>query len=244
MILTELEATILGVILEGILYGAYMVLLSYTRPEHRNKRGFGGPLILAQVLLFGLCTVSMCLSIPMAYFFVVLDVGAAFKLNFVIIVIFAITDSLAQMILLYRCWMVWGRRWIVVAVPGFLVLMALGGGFAAVGLFAAVDPVNYSLEGARQAYLYLLNPREVYPILGSISNLHQSLSVITAMLIESGLLMFAFQLVLVVLFFMQQPASDLTIFPITQIYGISPTLLNIRVVMGSTYGKTTEKIPP
>ncbi|KAF8870536.1 hypothetical protein BD779DRAFT_534842 [Infundibulicybe gibba] len=266
MILTDLEATILGVILEGILYGAYVVLfILYLALQHRYNRGFGGPVILAQMLLFGLCTVSMCLSMPMAYFYR-RDTwcGVASKLNFGIIVIFTITDSLAQMILLYRCWMVWGRRWVVVAVPGFLVLMALGGGIAALGLFAAADPVNYSLEGAHQAYLcttaaysislvanalitslivikIFLASREVCPDLGS--NLHQSLRVITAMLIESGLLMFAFQLVLVVLFSMQHIAISFIAFPITQICGITTALLNIRVVVGSTYGETTEKIP-
>ncbi|KAF8881444.1 hypothetical protein BD779DRAFT_1011014 [Infundibulicybe gibba] len=85
----------------------------------------------------------------------------------------------------------------------------------------------------------LLTAREVRSVLGSNSD--RSIRLAIAMLIESGLLMFAFQLVFVVLSSRYLVEFDIISNTITQIYGITPTLLNIRVAMGTAYDKTTEK---
>ncbi|KAF8881437.1 hypothetical protein BD779DRAFT_1010904 [Infundibulicybe gibba] len=158
MAFTFADSQALGIILEGILYGAYVVLfILYLTLWRRNNRGFGGPLALAQILLFGLCTLSLCFDISVTYLGNVCPILAcglrslqhntqvpdvesassfitARKLNLGSVSIFAVIDYLAQMILLYRCWIVWDRRWVVVAVPGFLALVTLGGGFALAGL--------------------------------------------------------------------------------------------------------------
>ncbi|KAF8881451.1 hypothetical protein BD779DRAFT_1011370 [Infundibulicybe gibba] len=169
-------------------------------------------------------------------------------------VLFGIIDFLAQMILLYRCWIIWDSRWVVVAVPGFLALLALVGEFALVGLQVspidtmhifiptgiATNSVSLVVNALTTSLIVtkiLLTSREVRPVLGS--NSHRSFRIVVALLIESGLLMFAFQLVYVVLFF--QVPFDIISNSTTQIYGITPTLLNIRVAMGTAYDKTTEK---
>ncbi|KAF8881446.1 hypothetical protein BD779DRAFT_1011319 [Infundibulicybe gibba] len=169
-------------------------------------------------------------------------------------VLFSIIDCLAQIILLYRCWIIWDSRWVVVAVPGFLVFVALVGEFALVGLQnTTVDLVHIfipignatnsvslvvnALTTALIVTKIFLTAREVRPVLGS--NSHRSFRIVTALLIESGLLMFAFQLVFVVLFF--RVPFNIISGATTQIYGITPTLLNIRVAMGTAYDKSTEK---
>ncbi|KAF8868959.1 hypothetical protein BD779DRAFT_1682817 [Infundibulicybe gibba] len=271
MAFTDVDATALGVVLEGIFYGIYMVLfILYLVLLRRNRRVVDGPLALAQILLFVLCTLSLCFDIPAAYFFVVPDVdnpdiadSNTDTLDLGSTVIFTITDYLAQMILLYRCWIIWDRRWAVVAVPGFLALITLGGGFVLVGLFNSplgttdtgdmsrlymlTGITTYSISLVVNALATLLivsrilsTSRRTHPVLDS--NTHQSFRVAIAMLIESGLLMLAFQLAFVILFAFQMDAafcivSDL----ITPIYGITPTLLNIQVAMGSAHGKPTEK---
>ncbi|KAF8877045.1 hypothetical protein BD779DRAFT_1558871 [Infundibulicybe gibba] len=251
-------AEILGIIFEGILYGAYAVLfILYMILRRHDNRAVHAPLALAQMLLFGLCTISLCLDIPTAYFFVVPDVkntDTAFKFDIGSFVIFALADYLAQMILLYRCWIVWGRRWAVVALPGFLALVTLGGGFTQVGLFLnsssrlarlygiatySTSLVVNALTTSLIVTKILLASREARSALGS--NLHRSLHVVTAMLIESGILIFASQVAFVVLLSLRHPATDLISYSMTQIYGITPTLLNIRVLMGSTYDETTER---
>ncbi|KAF8889839.1 hypothetical protein BD779DRAFT_1799675 [Infundibulicybe gibba] len=260
--LTNETAGALGIILEGIFYGAYMVLFTlYLVLQRRNNCGFGGLLTLAQILLFGLCTISLCLDISVYYFFVASDVANEeidIKLNVSSLAIFTITDYLAQMILLYRCWIIWDRRWMVVGGPGLLAFVAFGGGLAlididnspdrakVVHLSALIGVTVYSISLAVNALAtalivikILLTTREVRPVLGSDS--HRSLHIVTAMVIESGLLMLAFQLAFVILFRSQSPAVRIVANTITQIYGITPTLLNIRVVMGSAYDKTTEK---
>ncbi|KAF8881431.1 hypothetical protein BD779DRAFT_1675391 [Infundibulicybe gibba] len=83
----------------------------------------------------------------------------------------------------------------------------------------------------------LLTSQEVRSALGS--NSHWALRIAAAILIESGLLIFAFQLAFIILF--NQDIFDIISGPTTQIYGITPTLLNIRVVMGSAYDKNAER---
>ncbi|KAF8869127.1 hypothetical protein BD779DRAFT_1682552 [Infundibulicybe gibba] len=268
MTLTSQDLNVLGAMLECIFYGAYVVLFILSLAlQRRNNRGFGRPLTLAHILLFGLCTLCFCLDISTDYLIdVVPDVknlDTSNKLDMSSIVVFAVIDYLAQMTLLYRCWIVWGRRWAIVAIPGFLALVTLGGGFA----IAALDnsPLwKTDVEGTYRIYRPIgittnaislvvnalttliivtkifVTSREVRPVLGSNSD--RSFRIATAILIESGLLTFAFQLVYVVLFSIQHSAVHIISGLISQIYGITPTLLNIRVVMGSTYDKTTEKM--
>ncbi|KAF8881479.1 hypothetical protein BD779DRAFT_1675423 [Infundibulicybe gibba] len=266
MTLTLQNAQDFGEAIECIFYGAYVVLfILYLVLRRRNSCRFGGPLTLAQVLLFGLCTLSTFIHVTEDYLFIIPDakeLATADKIRLGSPVIFAIIDYLSQMILVCRCWIVWDKRWAVVAVPGFLAFITLGGGFALFGLLnsplwgAAGDPekvarifrstgaVKNSISLVANALTtslivtkILLTSREVSPTLGS--NSHPSLRLVTATLIESGLLMFSFQVVYVVLFSLQHPATDIIAGPIIQIYGITPTLLNIRVVMGSAYNKTT-----
>ncbi|KAJ3889894.1 hypothetical protein GG344DRAFT_78365 [Lentinula edodes] len=60
----------------------------------------------------------------------------------------------------------------------------------------------------------------------------------SAIIIESGLLFLAAQLVFVVLFAIKHPAQAIVEPIATQIYGISPTLIIVRVGMGSTFEPT------
>ncbi|KAF8874462.1 hypothetical protein BD779DRAFT_1476486 [Infundibulicybe gibba] len=279
----------LGIIFEGIFYGAYMALfILYLVLWRRNNRRVNGLLTLAQILLFGFCTLSLCIDISADYYLLATpDPATAQRINLGSTVMFTGIDCLAQMILvvkLYRCWIVWGRRWMVVAVPGFLALAALALhsrrgirpywssrffppehqqrkvslclrliGITTYSISLGTTALTTSLIVAK----ILSTSREVRPPLGS--NSHRSFRIATAMLIESGLLMVAFQLLFIVLF-NRAPGFDIISYPTTQIYlrgflsewqvgeilimdvqGIAPTLLNIRVVMGSEYGETTEK---
>ncbi|KAF8870546.1 hypothetical protein BD779DRAFT_1791915 [Infundibulicybe gibba] len=267
MAFTNANAGALGTILEGIFYGAYMVLfILYLVLRRRNNRGFGGLLTLAQILLFGLCTISLCLDLLKYYFFYVsgaVNVDTAVELDISSLAIFVVIDYLAQMILLYRCWIVWNRQWVVVVVPGFLALVSLGGGFALTGfhnspfqnrnqakmthIFALIGVVTNSVSLVANALTtllivtkILLTSREVR-LLGSHS--HRSLRIVTAVVIESGLLTSAFQLAFVILFSSQSsiPVLEISSHMLTQIYGITPALLHIRIAMGSTHDETTER---
>ncbi|KAF8889831.1 hypothetical protein BD779DRAFT_1785234, partial [Infundibulicybe gibba] len=169
------------------------------------------------------------------------------------------------MILLYRCWIIWDRRWAVVAVPGFLALITLGGDSCLLAssipprttdtgdmsrLYMLTGITTYSISLVVNALATLLivsrilsTSRRTHPVLDS--NTHQSFRVAIAMLIESGLLMLAFQLAFVILFAFQMDAafcivSDL----ITPIYGITPTLLNIQVAMGSAMANQQRRPAP
>ncbi|KAF8868867.1 hypothetical protein BD779DRAFT_823958 [Infundibulicybe gibba] len=267
MTLTPLGAVTLGTILEGIFYGVYLVLfILYLVLRRRNNHRIDEPLTLAQILLFGLCTASLCLDISGTYLFIIKDANhqdTADKVELGSVVTFIMIDYLAQMILLYRCWIIWDKRWVVVAVSGILALITLGLGFAFVGLtnfslrstnpeklshlIGTIGIMAYSISLGLNALTtslivikILLTSRRVHPARGS--NLHQPLHIVAATLIESGLLMFAFQLVFVILFSARPTTFNIISSPSAQIYGINPTLLNIRIVMGTADNKTTDKI--
>ncbi|KAF8881454.1 hypothetical protein BD779DRAFT_1675408 [Infundibulicybe gibba] len=252
---TSLNTLAVGVILECVFYGAYVVLfILYLVLQRRNNRRFGRPLTLAHILLFGLCTVSLFLDIPSDYLLIVPGVGGpglvtAKKLNLGSILIFAMIDFLAQTMLLYRCWIIWGRRWVVIAVPGFLALLVLGGGFALAGLF---NSSFWSTNPDRALRLFNLTGIAINSVSLAVNALttllivtkivlisRESLRIATAMLIESGLLILTFQLIYVVLY--NREVFDIISLPAPQLYGITPTLLNIRVIMGSAYDRTAEK---
>ncbi|KAF8881475.1 hypothetical protein BD779DRAFT_1675421 [Infundibulicybe gibba] len=261
MTLSYPDAAFSGVVIEGIFYGAYAVLfVLYLVLRRHNNHALNEPLTLAQMLLFGLCTVSLCLDVPTGHLLVAsitIDIDAANRLQIGSMVIFSIIDYLAQMILLYRCWIIWDKRWVVVAIPGFLALTTLAGGLVLAGLInptiveayitdimRPIGIATYSTSLATNALItslivtkILLTSQEVRPALGSNSN--RSFRIATAMLIESGLLMLAFQLLFIILY--QRIEFDIISGATTQIYGITPILLNIRVVMGTAYDKTTEK---
>ncbi|KAF8874466.1 hypothetical protein BD779DRAFT_1678710 [Infundibulicybe gibba] len=255
MNLTNQVVWTLEVIIEGIFYGAYVVLfVLYLILWRRNNRK-GGLLTLAQILLFGLCTLKLCLDISADYYFLALIPGL--NVGLLSMVIFALIDYLAQMILLYRCWIIWGKHRAVVAVPGFLALVTLGGGLALAGLiWSAGQEMITNVQRLTGIAVYsislgtnvlttslimikiLLTLREVRLVLGS--NSHRPFHVATAMLIESGLLMLAFQLIFIISYHFVPVI--IVAGSIGQIYGIAPTLLNIRVAMGSSYDETTGEI--
>ncbi|KAF8881485.1 hypothetical protein BD779DRAFT_1675428 [Infundibulicybe gibba] len=268
MAFAQLDALVSEVVLECTFYGVYVVLfILYIVLWRRNKR-FGGLLTLAQILLFGLCTLSLFFDIAANYLVAQAILGvpgdrvaALAKLGVGSSVLFTVVDSLAHVILLYRCWIIWDKRWAVVAIPGFLVLAALGIGFALARLSTphtgsdsdseAYVHICRSMGAARHSVSLVVNafttslimtkifltPR----VVGSspIFNSHWPLRVVPAMLIESGFLMFAYQLAFTVLFWIGDPAFNIMGGPIPQIYGIAPTLLSIRVAMGSAHNKTT-----
>ncbi|KAF8874470.1 hypothetical protein BD779DRAFT_1790489 [Infundibulicybe gibba] len=167
------------------------------------------------------------------------------------VVAFVVVDYLAQMMLaMGGC-----------CVPGFLAFVSLGEGITSfifgcmllpstnletdshllrlAGILAySTSLIVNALTTSLIVTKILLTSREVHPSSGSSS---RPLRTIVAMLIESGLLMLIFQLIFVILFSTQYIGFDIISGATTQIYGITPTLLNIRVVMGSVRDKTTEK---
>ncbi|KAF8881481.1 hypothetical protein BD779DRAFT_1802677 [Infundibulicybe gibba] len=263
MAFTQLDGLALGSVLECTLYGVYVALFILYLVLQRRSNRFGGPLTLAQMLLFGLCTVVFFLDIPRDYFWARSMLSMSVNWNMILselilgnTVLFTMIDSLAHAILFYRCWIIWDKQWTVMAIPGFLLLAPFVIGFTTIGLsssstniwdlkqlariWAAKHSISLIVNALTTslivAKIFLIS-REVGPVLGS--NSHRSLRVVNAMLIESGLLMFAYQLIFVVLYSIQHPATAIVGAPILQIYGITPTLLGVRVAMGSTYDKTT-----
>ncbi|KAF8889852.1 hypothetical protein BD779DRAFT_306301 [Infundibulicybe gibba] len=167
--------------------------------------------------------------------------------------VFSIVDFLAQAILIYHCWIVWRKNLLVVFVPGFLALAALGGEFALVGLLGTVGPdgansiLGRFLPTGITAFSFSLavNALTSCLILNRMWVAQErapspTIQLIASITMESGIIIVFTQLIWVVLFSLQHPAFALVEGPIIQIYGITPTLLIIRTTSVVVYGNSNE----
>ncbi|KAF8825505.1 hypothetical protein HHX47_DHR6000114 [Lentinula edodes] len=186
--------------------------------------------------------------------------------------IFSISDFCSQLILIYRCYLVWSRNpWVVVLpiliscasvgkllrylfpIPNHLCL-GLACGIGLIGLVltispnapqapAAIVPIGtaaFSMSLCLNFIVSALIVGRIWYITGLNREIKTDSAIrrASAIIIESGLLFLAAQLVFVVLFAIKHPAQAIVEPIATQIYGISPTLIIVRVGMGSTFEPT------
>jgi hypothetical protein len=78
--------------------------------------------------------------------------------------------------------------------------------------------------------------------LHGLSHSNNSVHRAVGIVVEAGLLFLAVQFVFVVLFAIAHPAQAILVPVATQVYGISPTLIIVRVSLGVSYEPTTAPI--
>ncbi|KII84638.1 hypothetical protein PLICRDRAFT_355567 [Plicaturopsis crispa FD-325 SS-3] len=256
------QGAFLGFVVEAIIYGMYTVLFALAltvllgRP---NGKPINAALTIATCLLFACCTAHFGLNFSNKYKGLILEPGVVSISNettelFADDVLFSITDFLGQCILIYRCWRLWGERYSVVALPVVLALASVACAMAGLGILfetaptAPFAPASVAPLGTTAFALSLcLNFLVTLLIVGRIWHISQQTRILQSyttrnrtrvamgVLIESGMLFLAVQLVFVVLFAIGHPAQNVVVPAALQIYGIAPTLLIVRVRMGSSY---------
>ncbi|KAG2072813.1 hypothetical protein BDR04DRAFT_1095986 [Suillus decipiens] len=264
---TDLPALI-GFACEAVLYGSYSILFIVSwivLGQKQRSPKLSSPVVFANCLLFFCCTAHFALEFN--HFYTALDttgvdgysaetpglMGADFLISF--------TDLVGDLVLIYRCWMLWGKNYHVVILP----LLSSFAGFACImevlHLVIVTDPtasapppvtVPLGLAGyiLPLATNVIVTSLIVYRIWISSHVVKQSPVVIgqgasnraMMLIIESGALYLMAQLVFVVLFAIQHPAIGIVAVIATQIYGIAPTLIIIRVSMGISSEHTTKAI--
>jgi len=263
-------ATLIGFALEAILYGFYVLLFLVSLVFlvfRRSSRDLNAPLVTASCLLFTLCTTHFIIQFE-HYVIHLRSVGVkGFSSETIPLgagdFLLSVADFVGDLVLIYRCWLVWGKNYWVIIIP---TLTALAGFICgcitfhivlAVGLDHQVPPKNlFQIGTALFALPLCTNIIITALIVGRILymghttqskmsretrlNMTHSTGANTMRLIyhsagivvESGVLYLLAQLVLVVLFSMENPAYKVVGYPIIQIYGIAPTLILCRVGMG------------
>ncbi|KAH7913519.1 hypothetical protein BJ138DRAFT_1081397 [Hygrophoropsis aurantiaca] len=261
MALSSDIAALIGFGCEAVLYGGYCVLfivsLMVLLRRRSSTRSFTNPILLANCLLFLCCTAHFALEFN-HYHDTLQNSGVPGYSNenrrlaaadFLI----SLTDLIGDLVLLYRCWMVWGKNYYIIILPflsaiaGFAcimevfhdVLIMVGEGTAAGTPPAALVPLGIAgyvlplgtnaLVTGLIAYRIWYSSRDInYNLVGGSGAGRRALTLI----VESGALYLVVQLIFVVLFAMNHPAEAIMAVIAVQTYGIAPTLIIIRVSLG------------
>ncbi|KAI6107990.1 hypothetical protein F5141DRAFT_91603 [Pisolithus sp. B1] len=251
-------ASLIGFACEAVLYGANAVLFLTSLAilyKRRHKNNILHPVVLLNGLIFLCCTTHF--AIEFNHFIAALgSTGVDGYANETMSllgadILVSVTDFLGDMVLIYRCWMIWAQTPIVIVLP---FLAALGGLACIAGVAHIVlttDPTSPApppviVPLGLAGYVLPLCTNFIVTCLIAFKIWHASRGLpgtpqfvgrgasrqAMGLIIESGLLYFLAQLVYVVVFALDIPAVDIAAVMAVQIYGIAPTLIIIRVALG------------
>ncbi|KAI0763428.1 hypothetical protein BD413DRAFT_606621 [Trametes elegans] len=273
MVLSNDLAALVGFASEAVLWGAYAVLFLTSvilLLRRVTTRGLNTPILILGCVLFASCTAHFALEF--SHFFTTLrDSGVEGYANETqplvgADLLISLCDLLGDLVLVYRCWIIWGRNYWI-ALPPLLTAIA---GFsciaAVVHLVETLDPhapvapaalvplgiAGYALPLATNALASALivarlcaaAHEERARCRGRLAGTVRAAQHAAAIIVESGLLYLAAQAVLVALFARGHPAQAVVAVIAVQIYGIAPTLIVIRVALGISSDFSTTRDAP
>ncbi|KAH9899220.1 hypothetical protein C8Q73DRAFT_637871 [Cubamyces lactineus] len=272
MVISNDLAALVGFASEAVLWGINFVLYTASLVlllRRARSCGLNVPILVLGCALFASCTAHFALEF--SHFFVTLrDTGVDGYANeteplVVADILISLTDLIGDVVLVYRCWIVWERNYWIVLLP-FLTTIA---GFSCIAevvhLVVTIDPTApvappalVPLGFAGYALPLVTNVLSTFLIVvrlwdtaraadarygGRMAGTARVAQTAVAIIVESGALYLAAQLVLVVLFALEHPAQAIVAVMAVQIYGIAPTLIVLRVALGISSDFTTRGAP-
>ncbi|KAF7343969.1 Rtt106 domain-containing protein [Mycena venus] len=158
---------------------------------------------------------------------------------------YAIANALADAILIWRCYIIWGNSWRAVAFPCIAYMVNIGGVIVAalplqgpsrrtavavcIGTTFFTNVVASSLAAGR---IWWISRRVSYVL---SRNSRRTYTNLTAILVESGCI-YPISIIIVLVLFIVPSTSTISVLislaPIYHIVGISPTLIIVRVGLG------------
>ncbi|TCD66535.1 hypothetical protein EIP91_001256 [Steccherinum ochraceum] len=260
MVLNNDLAAIIGFGCEALVYGIYIVIYVLSMVFlHSARRSRTNQLMsIFTTLLFVLCTTHFALEFN--HFYTTLQStgveGFASETNelFAADILISLIDFCGDIVLLHRCWLVWGKNIWVVVLP---FMTAVGGfvcGMTGLGILMNIDPTapqappavrplgtaafslplatNFLVTIFTVVRLYMLASRARSITTDNVFNTTAYVTKAATIIIESGMLYLIAQLVFVILFAIGHPAQGIAAVVAVQIYGIAPTLISFRVGLG------------
>ncbi|KAG1839625.1 hypothetical protein DFJ58DRAFT_859252 [Suillus subalutaceus] len=255
-----------GLVCEALLYGVYCVLfIASVVILIKRYRVSNRVIWVANCLLFTTSTAHFALMFN--HFYIALenapfsDFGNETSELMGANLMISVVDVIGDLLLLYRCWLVWGKNFYVIVLP---LLTALGG-FACIlpipSLLLSIDPTspvpptqivpltiagyalplctNIMVTGLIAGRLWYISRIPVVDEHGKPVILKTAAGGRPMMLIiESGALYMITQLIFVILVATRNPAEAVLSLAGTQIYGIASTLIIIRVGLGISSEQT------
>ncbi|KAF7332999.1 hypothetical protein MVEN_02406200 [Mycena venus] len=182
------DAQSYGLFLESLFYGIYLVTCGFclqtlftTQNRLRRLRELNWPMVVVVFLLFGIATVDVVLQFYRNLHTFEIANGPADAtedftdisdpINVVKSATVCVQTTIADIMLVYRCWAVYGRSWLVISLPLLLVLAN-----------TAVTGVVLYLEITLNAHA-LLNVKQVKPFGAAFWALTIVINVVTTGLI-------------------------------------------------------------
>ncbi|KAI0631222.1 hypothetical protein C8Q77DRAFT_194534 [Trametes polyzona] len=272
MALSNDLAALVGFASEAVLWGIYSVLFTASLVlliRRAPTRGLNTPILVLGCALFASCTSHFALEFY--HFFTSLrDSGADGFANETkplvgADILISLSDLLGDCVLLYRCWIIWGRNYWVILLPLFTAVAGFSCIMEVVHLVVTLDPhspvapaalvplglAGYALPLATNVLTTILIAARLWHTAraadercrGRLAGTARAAQHAVAIIVESGLLYLAAQLVLVALFALGHPAQAIVAVMAVQIYGIAPTLIVIRVALGISSDFSTRDAP-
>ncbi|KAF8815190.1 hypothetical protein BYT27DRAFT_7196954 [Phlegmacium glaucopus] len=269
MKLTTVDFALIGMFLECFLYGLYSgifaIYLQGTSKRSTDKRN--NIIFYALCALYVLSVVIVVADIArFTYYVIVQFIGnltTILQLNLVETTAVGCCDFIAQSILIYRCWIVWGCNIRVVILPSilavaYLVIWLIPGSFQSIlsGRFVEPDWANWvtlsalaisMTVNALVTFLIVFKIFRVYHEIKSTSD-DQSLGAtggskiraVIFIIIESGMILFSIQLARILASFLFAADAAIRMLNIIisihqMLNGIAPTIILVRVSMGLSF---------
>ncbi|KAF8208001.1 hypothetical protein K438DRAFT_1961511 [Mycena galopus ATCC 62051] len=257
------QATFLGFVLEGAAYGVNVVLFgiaTHVLLRRSRKQSSIVPIFAFIFPMFALCTVHYSLNFNNVYSGTMVHVRPHISAETHLLVgadtIWLLTDFFSQLLLIFRCYLVWGKSIWVVILPLLIALASISCGLTLIGLAISRNPTASQTPAAlvpigdAYAALSLILNFMVSSLIvgriwgmtraGSISDSPGPIRKAIGIVIESGILFLAIQFIFVILFAIGHPAQAVVEPIATQIYVTSPMLIVVRVGMGAAYEPSSQ----
>ncbi|KAI0654421.1 hypothetical protein C8Q70DRAFT_1087524 [Cubamyces menziesii] len=257
------EAVLWGI--NFVLYTASLVLLL----RRARSCGLNIPILVLGCALFASCTAHFALEF--SHFVVTLrDTGVDGYANETkplvgADILISLTDLIGDVVLVYRCWVIWERNYWIIILPLLTAIAGFSCIAEVVHLVVTLDPTapvappalvplgfaGYSLPLVTNVLttlfivIRLLHTARAADARygGRMVGTARAAQTAVAIIVESGALYLAAQLVLVVLFVLGHPAQAIVAVMAVQIYGIAPTLIVLRVALGISSDFSTRGAP-
>ncbi|KIJ35026.1 hypothetical protein M422DRAFT_212789 [Sphaerobolus stellatus SS14] len=256
---------------ETLLYGSYAVLFSICIHilVFGPKRGVNRNLLVTAVAMFALSTIHVCVDLARAINAFITNShepeGASeyyaqiwLWLNIFKQALYATNNILADGLVIYRCYIVWGFHWKIIVLPSIMLIGTTVCGYLAVFNFSQVVPgqnvfaLNIAEWGTALFSLSLATNIVVTSLIAGriwwisrqtqahVGRKHrQKYNNAVAIILESGAIYSVSQMTLLILYCVKTNAVFIVYDALAQIMGIVPTLIIVRVGLGLTTQENT-----
>lgn len=255
------SAALVGFACEAVLYGCYTILFivstNLTLRRSHSRGCVNKPIFTISILLYLSCSIHFALEFY--HFYDVLSTAGvknfANETNELVgaDLLISLTDFFGEVILIYRCWLVWSKNYWIIVLPSLTAIAGPACVIEVLHLLSQIDPTspmappslvplglagfvlplcaNVMVTTLIAVRIWYLSPHRARDSRGARFPMDTSRPAI-GIVVESGMAYLAVQLVFVVLFAIRHPAQGIVAVIAVQIYGIAPSLIVIRVALG------------